>query len=85
MLGFSFGKLFVLAVIVVVVWSAFKYAQRIETVRRAVRREMEARRARQTRGPSVPAEDLVKCKSCGAYVASRSTSACGRADCPWGR
>jgi len=85
MLGLSFGKLILLGVIIVVVWSAFKYAQRIEAVRRAVRREMAARRERQARGPSVPAEDLVKCKSCGAYVAARSTAACGRADCPWGR
>ena len=85
MFGMSFGKLFLLVVIIGVVWSAFKYARRIETVRRAVRREMDARRARQPRGQTIAAEDLVKCDRCGAYVAPRSTSACGRADCPWSR
>lgn len=85
MFGLSFGKLFLLAVIVLIVWSAFKYAQRIDMVRRTVRREMDARRGRQARGPTIAAEDLVKCERCGAYVAARSTASCGRADCPWGR
>ncbi|HUZ73849.1 MAG TPA: hypothetical protein VMU87_12770 [Stellaceae bacterium] len=84
---FSFGKLVVLAVIIAVVWSAFKYAHRIEEIRRAVRREAAGRRqaAQRERGPALAAEDLVKCARCGAYVAAHSTAACGRADCPWGR
>ncbi|HZT50305.1 MAG TPA: hypothetical protein VFA22_00140 [Stellaceae bacterium] len=84
-MGLSFGKLLLLAAIVVAVWSAFKYAQRIEAIRRAVRREMEARRAGQAGGPAIRAEDLVKCRVCGTYVAARGTTACGRTDCPWGR
>ena len=85
MFGMSLGKLLLLLIIIGVVWSAFKYAQRIETVRRAVRREMDAHRARQARGPTIVAEDLAKCDRCGAYVVPRSTSACGRSDCPWRR
>jgi hypothetical protein len=85
MFGLGFGKLFLLVAIIVIVWSAFKYAQRIDAVRRGVRREMDARRARQARGPTIAAEDLVKCDRCGAYVAAHSTASCGRADCPWGR
>ncbi len=84
---FSFGKLVVLAIIIAVVWSAFKYAHRIEEIRRTVRREMAARREAPSRGrePMRSAEDLVKCERCGSYVASHSIAACGRADCPRGR
>ena len=28
-------------------------------------------------------EDMVKCSVCGAYVAERSVSSCGRANCPY--
>ncbi len=28
-------------------------------------------------------EDMVKCSVCGAYVAVRSASSCGRGDCPY--
>jgi hypothetical protein len=84
---FSFAKLVVLAIIIAVVWSAFKYAQRIEAIRRDVRREMAARRQapRPERGSPARAEDLVKCQRCNAYVAAHAGAACGRADCPWGR
>jgi hypothetical protein len=87
MLGLSLGKLLVLAIIVLVVWYGFKYVHRVEAVRRAVLREMDARRgrARPARSATLAAEDLVKCEACGAYVAARGTTPCSRADCPWGR
>lgn len=78
----SFGKLVVLAVVVLVVWYGYKYTQRIEAVRQAVRREMAARRQSPSAPPGRAAEDLVKCERCGAYVAAQSGGACGRADCP---
>jgi hypothetical protein len=87
-MGLSFGKLVVLAILVAIVWYGFKYAGRVQAVSRAMRREMEARRARPRPAASaraIAAEDLVKCDACGSYVAANSTSACGRADCPWGR
>lgn len=84
MFGLSFGKLLLLALLVLIVWYGFKYMQRVETVRRALRAEIERRRAAQ-RPSSVKAEDLVKCTVCGAYVAARNASSCGRPDCPWGR
>ena len=85
-MGLSLGKLLVLIAIVLVVWYSFKYTKRVEAVRRALRHEMAARqaRARPQRAQTLPAEDLVKCDRCGAYVAVRS-AACGRPDCPRGR
>ena len=85
MFGLSLGKLLVLGVIVLAVWYGFKYRSRLEAVRAALQRERDARRERpRAAGPTIAAEDLVKCRSCGAYVAARGTSSCGRADCPWG-
>jgi hypothetical protein len=88
MLGLSLGKFLLLAVLVAAVWYGFKYIQRVEEIKRLLRREAERRQAdqRARRGPqSLDAEDLVKCARCGAYVAAQSATACGRPDCPWGR
>jgi uncharacterized protein len=82
---FSLGKLLVLAVILAVVWYGWKYVQRVEQVRRALKEEIERRRAGNSAPPSRPAEDLVKCSVCGTYVPSHGAHACGRADCPWPR
>jgi uncharacterized protein len=84
---FSFGKLLFLAIIIAVVWYGFKYVQRVEEVRRVLRREMARRRqgASQPEPRPLKAEDLAKCARCGAYVPAQSTSRCERADCPWGR
>jgi uncharacterized protein len=83
MLGLSFGKLLVLILLVLVVWYGFKYVQRVEDVRRMLRRELERRQGKPQPNQPIPAEDLVKCARCGAYVATGSRSSCGRADCPW--
>lgn len=81
MLGFSFGKLLVLAVIILIVWYGFKYVQRVEELQRMLRREMKRRRDGAPQPRTLPAEDLVKCERCGAYVAAGSSTSCGRADC----
>jgi len=87
MLGLSIGKLLFLIAAILIVWYGFKHVHRVEAVRRAILREMQARRSgtRPARNAALPAEDLVKCEGCGAYVAARGTTPCGRSDCPWGR
>ena len=84
MFGFSLAKLVLLGLIVAVLWLGFRYMSRVDMIRRSLREELE-RRHRSTGAPAKEAEDLVKCSRCGAYVAARSASACGRPDCPWGR
>jgi hypothetical protein len=84
MFGFSFGKLLLLALLIFIVWTAFKYMRRVEAIRRVLRDEMQRRQATR-RPPPLPSEDLVSCPACGAYVAARSASNCGRGDCPWCR
>ncbi|HUK59852.1 MAG TPA: hypothetical protein VLV50_11530 [Stellaceae bacterium] len=84
-MGLSFGKLIVLALVVAVVWTVFRYARRVEATARALRRELERRRGGGQAPRSIAAEDLVKCSVCGAYVAGRAAQSCGRPDCPYGR
>ncbi|HEV8027106.1 MAG TPA: hypothetical protein VGP50_06730 [Stellaceae bacterium] len=86
MLGLGLPKLILLALMIAIIWYGYRYLQRIEAVRRALRDEL-MRRQRATARPSQPveAEDLVKCATCSAYVPSHHASACGRPDCPWRR
>ncbi len=86
MFGLSLGKSLLLVLLVVIVWYGFKYVARVEAIRRALREELRRRQGGAApRRPTIPAEDLVKCAQCGAYVAARGATSCGRADCPWGR
>jgi hypothetical protein len=87
MFDLGFSKLVVLAIIIAGVWYGFKYVQRVDTVKRALEREIAARRARAQGDPPAArkVEDLVKCERCGAFVAGRGNAACARPDCPWGK
>ncbi len=85
MLGFSLPKFLLLVLLAAVVWFGFRYANRIDAIRRAVREEVKRHGQHGRKQASIEAEDLVKCAQCGAYVAAQGASSCGRADCPWGR
>jgi hypothetical protein len=85
MIGFSLPKLLLFALLVAIVWFGVRYVNRVEEIRRAVREELKRRQPPRRQAQSIEAEDLVKCGQCGAYVAARSASSCGRPDCPWGR
>jgi ribosomal protein L32 len=78
-------KLLVLLLLVGVVWTAIRFTNRVDQIRRGVREEVKRRRQQAQKPRSLQAEDLVKCAACGAYVAAHGASSCGRADCPWGR
>jgi hypothetical protein len=84
MLAFSLSKLLLLLLIGAAVWFGFRYVNRADAVRRSLREEL-ARRQQPEKASRVEAEDLVSCRACGAYVAARGATHCGRADCPWGR
>jgi hypothetical protein len=86
MLGFSLGKILLFAALVALIWYGFKYMGRVEAVRRSLRDEIRRRHAAAGGKSSVAeVEDLSKCGACGAYVAARGATPCGRPDCPWGR
>ncbi len=84
MLGLSLGKFLLLVALIALIWYGFRYVNRVEAIRRALREELKRRQA-PPKSTRIDAEDLVKCAQCGSYVAARSTANCGRKDCPWGR
>ena len=86
MFGISFAKVLLLAAVVAAVWLAFRWFQRWEKDRQAVAEELARRRARETGerpGQSLPAEEMTACRVCGAFVAARVASTCGRPNCPY--
>jgi uncharacterized protein len=84
MFGLSVTKLLVLAILILIVWYGFKYAARVDAVKRALLAEALRRGGGDTRTPKRPVEDLVKCPRCGAFVAAQGTANCGKPQCPWG-
>jgi hypothetical protein len=85
MLGIGLGKLFLLVLLILVIWYGFKYVNRVEEIRRTLKRAAReaASRSAARRTPTLKAEDMVKCRSCGVYVTVTGATNCGRADCPW--
>ena len=80
-MGGAFGKYLVLALVIAAVWYGWKYFGRLNQIREEVRKAAP----RRTGGaaPRVEAEDMTKCRVCGAYVAASAAKSCGRADCPF--
>lgn len=69
---FSLPKLLVLAGIVLAVLYGYRLLSRIGPRREAVRRKESPERKK----PRVEAQDLVKCPSCGTYIAPGSEHDC---------
>jgi len=90
----SFSKVLLLALVIGAVWFGWRWFQRVDAVRRAhLRRQAAPQSAAAPRRDTQPeparadadAEDMEKCPECGAYVAPRSATSCGRTGCPYGR
>ena len=81
----SLGKLLVLVAIVLAVWFGFQFIGRLDRLRKdeaRLKKRAGASRGKAA-GKAAAVEDTVKCPTCGAYVSARSSSSCGRADCPY--
>ena len=88
MFGFSLQKIIVLVAIVAAVWYGFKFLSRLDASRKAEAKVRHAKAKTKGRGKAAPPaadepEDMVQCPVCGAYVAARASSSCGRDDCPY--
>jgi hypothetical protein len=88
----SLPKLILLIGIIVVVWYVFRFLGHVERARHQAAREAAKAAAarghrrtagRESRGSVAQVEDMVKCRTCGAYVPVRNPSRCGRNDCPF--
>ncbi|WP_374651365.1 PP0621 family protein [Dongia sp.] len=70
----SFPKLLVIAAIIAVVW----YFMRRAKVAGTDQGDSQQNRAGTAKGPAQkPVEDMVQCKSCGAYFPAKSGCSCG--------
>ena len=86
MLGLGLSKLLFMAIVIAVIWYGFKYAARVEAIRRSVRDEIARRQAgTPVRPPARKVEDLVKCAQCGTFVSATNAVNCGKLHCPWGK
>ena len=90
----SLPKLILLIGIIVVVWYVFRFLGQVDRARqqaareaakaaaaRGHRRAAERQAGRESRSGVAQVEDMVKCRTCGAYVPVRNPSRCGRNDC----
>jgi hypothetical protein len=77
MFGGPLGKLLVIIAVIAAVWYGYKYVNRVNEIR-----ETQRRRAPRPGTRALEAEDMTKCRVCGAYVTQHARN-CGRADCPY--
>jgi len=85
MLGFSLSKLIVLAAVIAAVWYGFKFIGRLDAARKAQgsATTTRGRRAKPPRATTIDAEDMVRCPTCGTFVAPTAAGGCERPDCPY--
>jgi uncharacterized protein len=77
MLGFSLPKLIVLAAIIAAIWYGFKFFSRAQ---KSADKEVSGD---DTDSVIPDAVDMIKCDTCGDFVAAKGTSACGKEGCPY--
>ncbi|MBN36084.1 MAG: hypothetical protein CMM46_15175 [Rhodospirillaceae bacterium] len=95
---FSLQKLAVFAVIIAVLWLAFRFVGNLERKQKAEERlsrpgwrerfrrsgsKSASSRAKEAAREPVSDVDMVPCRVCSDYVAAAGAGACGRADCPY--
>ena len=74
---FSFGKIMVLAVIIVAVWYGFKCVGRLQA-----NRQKELKDAGRESNMK-DADDMVKCPQCAAFVVAGGAAKCSKSECPY--
>ena len=82
MLGFSLGKILVLAAMIALVWYGFKYVARRN--QKFGRDKTAGRLGRQDdNAPDEKVQDMETCAVCGTFVPNGSARSCGRESCPY--
>lgn len=80
----SFSKILVLVAIIAIVWYGFRLVGRLDQARKQeTRRHKQGGRAQDATRQHPGVEETVRCRVCGAFVAARGATSCGRADCPY--
>jgi hypothetical protein len=94
MFSFGLAKLIFLVGILLVVIYGSRLLRHVQASRQAEDRKRGAeprpkpaarQKPRDAEQPEAEVQDMVKCRVCGAYVASRGAQDCGQAGCPFAR
>lgn len=99
MFGLSLSKILLTVFVIFAVWYGWRMFTRFQALKAARERAVppaggrntESSRASNNARPSggprgeatVEAEDMVECRTCGAFIAASRRVACGRKDCPY--
>lgn len=87
MFGFSLPKLLFTVVVIALVIYGFKWIGRLQRDRdAALAKRRNAKTEDKSGGTPAAAdevEDMIKCRTCGAYVPASGAVSCGREDCPF--
>ncbi len=78
MLGIK--ELFFTVIVIAAVWYGYKWFDRIT---KAAKREVEGSGKKAGARAVDQAEEMVKCRVCGIYIAADLGTGCGRDDCPY--
>jgi uncharacterized protein len=80
----SISKILVFLAIIALVWVGFRLIGRLDQARKQeARRQKDGGRVRGASRQRPEVEETVRCRVCGAFVAARGATSCGRADCPY--
>jgi hypothetical protein len=99
MFGLSLAKILLTLLVIAAVWFGWRIFTRYQALKSARERAVPPVGGRNTDSPRAggaqardsrsgvrgahDAEDMVECRTCGAFVASSRRVACGRKDCPF--
>ena len=87
MFGLSLAKILLTILVIIAVWAGWRVFTRYQALKAARERagEMPKRNGRAPAGAQarVEAEDMVECRTCGAFIAASRRVTCGRKDCPF--
>lgn len=82
---FSISKIAVLIAIIAVVIGFFKLVGNMEKLKkRADNLAKNRSKTAPNKAQADDVEDLMQCRVCNTFVASKGAKACGREDCPYG-
>ena len=99
MFGLSLAKILLTILVIIAVWAGWRVFTRYQALKAARERAVPPAGGRNTESPRasndarpsgraggearVEAEDMVECRTCGAFIALSRRVACGRKDCPF--
>ena len=95
MFGLSLSKIFLTIFVIFAVWYGWRMFARYQALKATRERAVPPAGGRTNESPRASnnaraseragsaAEDMVECRTCGAFIAASRRVACGRRDCPY--